>query len=270
MAPALTSSRKDRTRRRMSAFHGLEVEARDVGGIRYRTSVFAPGSATRPHAHEAAYFCLVVEGHSAQRAGKVERSRGRGRAYFYPSGEVQSERFGRQGSRLFSVEIGSAVLAGTGLERRLPETSLELFGLAALMVRRGHLAAQDGDGLGIVDQALALIGALARESCDDVRWAPLVRDYLHQHFREKVTLRELALAVGLHPVHLCRAFPRRFGVTVGAYLRALRADDAARLLRTTDRPVAEIALEAGFASQPHLTRELKRLLGTTPAAYRQR
>jgi AraC family transcriptional regulator len=254
----------------MSAFHGVEVEAREVGGLRYRTSVFAPGSATQPHAHETAYFCLVLEGHSDQRAGRIERSRECGRAYFYPSGEVHSERFGRQGSRLFSVEIGGAALADTGLERRLPGASLELAGLAALMLRRVHLEAYEGDGLGIENQALALIGVLAGESCDHLRWAPIVRDYLHSHFREKVTLRELALAAGLHPVHLCRAFPRRFGVTVGKYLRALRADHAARLLRKTDRSVAEIALEAGFSSQPHLTRELKRLLGTTPAAYRQR
>lgn len=254
----------------MSAFHGTEVEAREAGGFRYRTSVFAPGSVTRPHAHEAAYFCLVLEGHSAQRAGKVERSRGRGRVYFYPSGEVQSERFGQQGSRLFSVEIGTDVLAGTGLERHLPGASIELAGLAALLVRRIHLEAYEGDALGIEDQALGLIGALARECCDDLRWTPIVRDYLHAHFRERVTLRELAHAVGLHPVHLCRAFPRRFGVTIGEYLRALRADHAARLLRTTDRSVAVIALESGFSSQPHLTRELKRLLGTTPAAYRQR
>ena len=262
----MPSSRAGRT----TAFHGVEVEAREIGGIRYRTNVFAPGSATRPHAHESAYFCLVVEGHSTQRAGKVERSRGRGRAYFYPSGEVQSERFGQQESRLFSVELWGAVQAGTGLERRLPGASLELAGLAALMVRRVHLEAHERDELGLEDRVLALIGALARESSDDVRWAPIVRECLHAHFRERVTLRDLALAVGLHPVHLCRAFPRRFGVTVGEYLRGLRADHAARLLRTTDRPIAEIALEAGFSSQPHLTRELKRFLGTTPAAYRRR
>ena len=252
-----------------SAFSGREVEALAAGGIRCSTTVFPPGFATAPHAHAEAYFCLVVDGQSAQRSGGQERLRERGRAYFYPPGEVQDERFGRRGGRLFSVRLSAAFLAHLPGADRLPERSAELAGPAALQVRR-LWSSCPGSPLDVEALTLALLAALSRERCDGARWAPAVRDYLHAHFREKPSLREIAAVVGLHPVHLCRAFPRRFGVTLGAYLRALRVDHAARQLLSTQRSIAEVALDAGFSSQAHLSRELRKLLGTTPAALRRR
>ncbi|MNE94729.1 Transcriptional activator FeaR [compost metagenome] len=35
------------------------------------------------------------------------------------------------------------------------------------------------------------------------------------------------------------------------------------------RPIAEVALESGFADQPHFQRMFKRLLAATPGQYRQ-
>ncbi len=242
---------------------------RSAGGIRCSTSVFTPRFATAPHAHDEAYFCLVVEGSSAQRSGGAERLRERGCAYFYPAGEQQSERFGRQGGRLFSVQLSAAVLAGLPDATRLPQTSSELAGPGALLVRRLFGVDRD-DACAVLDLTMLLVGTLARDQGAGSAWAPLVRDYLHAHFRDKPTLEQIAAAVGLHPVHLCRAFPQRFGVTLGAYLRALRVDCAARQLVATERSLADIALDAGFSSQAHLTRELKKHLGTTPAAYRRR
>jgi len=254
----------------MNGFHGVELDSASVGGVRYRTLGFPAGFATSAHAHDEAYFCLVIEGCSRQRSGRSERVRERGRAYFYPAGEVQSERFGSSGGRLFSIEVGTSVVSRLGEAGRLPEASAELVGPAALAVRRLYLESHGGDPLCVEDLAMQLVAAQVRERCDAVRWAPVVRDYLHAHFTEKVTLERIALAAGVHPVHLCRAFPRRFGMTLGIYLRALRVDFAARQLVVTDRPIADIALGAGFSSQSHLTREMKRVLGSTPASYRRR
>jgi len=252
------------------AFHGVELNSLARDGVRYRTSDFPPGFTTSAHAHEEAYFCLVVDGVSAQRSGKRECVRERGQVYFYPSGEVQNERFGCRGSRLFSVEIGPEALARMDGTVRLPRESGELSGLAALIVRRLHLASDREEDLALEGLTVVLLSTLAQERSGTIRWGPVVRDFLHAHFTERLTLGRVARIARVHPVHLCRDFPRRFGVTMGEYLRALRVDWAARQLAGTDRPIADIALDAGFASQAHLTRELKRSLGTTPAAYRRR
>jgi AraC family transcriptional regulator len=253
----------------MSTLHGVELDASRVRGVRYRTSAYPAHYATAAHAHEEPYFCLVVEGSSQQRSGNNERVRDPGSVYFYPSGEVQSERFGARGSRLFSIELGVEAQAHLGEATRLPASSAQLRGLTALAVRRLHLESRAGDSVCIEDLTLLLVATLARERCDAVRWAPIAREYLHTHFRERLTLARIARVVGVHPVHLSRAFPKRFGVTLGTYLRGLRLDEAARELAATDRPIADIALACGFASQSHLTRQLKRQLGTTPSSYRR-
>ena len=113
------------------------------------------------------------------------------------------------------------------------------------------------------------MGVLARESCGERAWIPIAREYLHEHFAEKLSLRDVASAAGVHPVHLSRAFPQRFGMTLGEYVRALRIDYAARELAATKRPIADIALDAGFASQSHLTCHFRARVGVTPAAYRR-
>jgi AraC family transcriptional regulator len=254
------------------SFHGVDIQSSGRSGIRYRQSEFAPRLATRVHSHEEAYFCLVLRGASRQCSGNEDRDRACGSAYFYPAGETQSEQFGPDGGTLFSIELGASVLALDSAGLRLPQRSKELSGSTALLVRRIHLESMLRDSAAplTVDVLTAmLVAELSREGVhSDPRWPRLVREYLHAHYLTKLTLGEVAAIAGVHPVHLSRDFPRRFGSTLGDYVRALRIDYAARLLATTHRAIAEIGLDAGFASQPHFTRHFKQRMGTTPAAYR--
>ena len=52
-------------------------------------------------------------------------------------------------------------------------------------------------------------------------------------------------------------------------LRQLRLELAARLLTTTDLPVAAIAQQCGFFDQSHLTNSFRRHLGAPPSRYRR-
>ena len=107
------------------SFHCVESESATPGGVRFRTCVFPPHFATPPHQHDGAFFCLVLDGVSDQRSGSEERRRDRGRAYFYPAGETQCERFGATGGRIFTVDLPST-------DMRLPRGSSELAGWPAL------------------------------------------------------------------------------------------------------------------------------------------
>jgi len=241
-------------------FHAVEREGRTAGGVAYWTSICAPHATTPPHAHPRPVCCLVLDGVSAQTTGAAQRQREPGRAFFYPAGEEHHERWGARGGRVFSFEIANDV--------RLPAASGELTGWTALLARRLHLESSDEDELGMESAAFTLAGELGREPVAGRRWSAIVRDYLHVHFTRNVTLREIANAAGVHPVHVSRAFPRHYGMTVGDYVRALRIDYAARELMATRRPIADIALDAGFASQSHLTRHFRARMGIAPAAYR--
>jgi AraC-like DNA-binding protein len=94
-----------------------------------------------------------------------------------------------------------------------------------------------------------------------------VREILHDRAAENVRLDELAAAAGLSRFHLIRAFQRRYGVTPFAYQRNQRIEKARAVLRT-GRPIADVAVAAGFADQSHLGRTFRAVMGATPGEYR--
>jgi AraC-like DNA-binding protein len=66
-----------------------------------------------------------------------------------------------------------------------------------------------------------------------------MQDYIHAHFREDITLRELARAAAYSPWQALRAFSGLTGRTPFAYLREVRLSAAALQLRDTPRSVLD-------------------------------
>jgi AraC-like DNA-binding protein len=79
---------------------------------------------------------------------------------------------------------------------------------------------------------------------------------------------EIAIETGVSRYALIRAFKRTFGLCPEDVRRQLRVERA-RVLLAGSAPLVEIAGAAGFADQSHMTRELRRMLGISPAAYRR-
>lgn len=95
----------------------------------------------------------------------------------------------------------------------------------------------------------------------------LAAAFIRAHRLDPVTLEDICAASGLSRAYLIRAFGKRFGLSPHAYLLDLRVQHARALLRA-GRPIAEVALESGFADQAHLQRAFKRHLAMTPGHYR--
>lgn len=98
----------------------------------------------------------------------------------------------------------------------------------------------------------------------------IVRDYVHAHLAEPISLRELAGALALSRHHFARSFRERTGTTPHEFVLGQRVERARTLLARTGTPLPEVAARCGFADQSHLTRVFKRRTGTTPAKYRAR
>lgn len=81
-----------------------------------------------------------------------------------------------------------------------------------------------------------------------------------------VSLGELAEVAGVHPGTLLRRFRLEVGLAPYEYLVARRIDLARQLL-LAGRPIAEVAMRAGFADQSHLHRHFKRIVGVTPGRF---
>jgi AraC family transcriptional regulator len=100
------------------------------------------------------------------------------------------------------------------------------------------------------------------------RWLRDARDLLDAHIGEPASLRTIAADAGVHPVHFAATFRRFLGCSVGEYARRRRFEHARHKLADLEVPLSEVAAEAGFADQSHLTRTFKRLAGMTPNQYR--
>ncbi|MDI3404951.1 helix-turn-helix domain-containing protein [Streptomyces cavernicola] len=95
-----------------------------------------------------------------------------------------------------------------------------------------------------------------------------VVDFVHANLAGKVTLAELAAVAGVSESHFTRAFRESTGESPHRYVTLRRLDHARRQLTRTDRPIADIATESGFADQSHLTRTMRRYEGATPRMLR--
>lgn len=86
---------------------------------------------------------------------------------------------------------------------------------------------------------------------------------------EDLSLDRLAEVAELSKYHFLRQFSSVVGITPGAYLRTLRLCQAARMLRSSNRPIVDIALAVGFSDHPSFSRAFARHMGLTPSEYRR-
>ncbi|MGH8631354.1 MAG: helix-turn-helix domain-containing protein [Burkholderiales bacterium] len=92
--------------------------------------------------------------------------------------------------------------------------------------------------------------------------------YVHAHLAENVCLQNMAVAAGLSPFHFARLFKSTTGFTPHGYLVRIRVERVKELLSRCDRTMTEIAAEAGFADQSHMSKVFRRVMGGTPTEFR--
>ena len=85
---------------------------------------------------------------------------------------------------------------------------------------------------------------------------------------ENIPIADVALACGLSRQYFTKAFKAATGVTPRRWLQQYRVDMAMQLLGTTTLPIAEIAMECGFADQSHFTRVFTSFTGSSPRTWR--
>jgi transcriptional regulator GlxA family with amidase domain len=94
-------------------------------------------------------------------------------------------------------------------------------------------------------------------------------DYVALHAHESLAQPEVANAVGMSTSRFRAFFKETTGWGFAEYVRDLRVERAAKLLRTTADPVADIAHRTGFADQSHLLRCFKAKYAIAPLVYRR-
>jgi AraC-like DNA-binding protein len=96
------------------------------------------------------------------------------------------------------------------------------------------------------------------------------RDHIDRRYAEPLDLDQLAAVAGVSKFHFVRAFRATYGETPIRYLTRRRIERAQDLLRSANLTVTEICMMIGYASLGSFSARFTRLVGESPAAYRNR
>jgi AraC family transcriptional regulator len=94
--------------------------------------------------------------------------------------------------------------------------------------------------------------------------------HIQNHLDEDLSLEELAGIACFSPYHFHRVFTGMVGEGLAQYVRRIRLQRAAHLLRSNQTSVTDLAFGAGYETVESFIRAFRKLYGMTPTCYRQR
>jgi AraC family transcriptional regulator len=95
-----------------------------------------------------------------------------------------------------------------------------------------------------------------------------VTDYIMDNLSGDFTVGDLAAVAHLSPFHFLRMFRQSTGTTPHRYVVGVRMRHAARMLRHTGHPVAQVAVACGYQSPGQFAASFRRHYGTSPTSFR--
>ena len=248
-------------------------------GLHAFEASYEPHALLPEHGHARPIFTYVLRGSFIEQAGQVRRDCHRGSVVFRAGGECHANVVGPRGTASLNVEIAPESWSALTMhgERDRAITGRVLSGdiewLAFPLWREFHRD-DHASALGM-DEAIALLCAavcrtIERSASDATRRLDLAAEYIGEGLGPAPGLAEVAVMVGVHPMHLAKLFRRRHGCSMGEFVRRRRIAWACGQLADESRTIASIAADAGFADHAHFTRTFRRLTGCTPGWYRER
>jgi AraC-like DNA-binding protein len=232
------------------------------------------------HSHEHVCIGLVRSGEHDCRYGLRRHTVAQGDLMLVNPGEVHDGRpSGGCGRHYTMLEVDPDAFR-TICRDALATEWIEFRAAVVRDPRAGHALSAWVDALGSTDLAAerdasaTVFGRLVERVDRGLRagsrndLAARVVRRMREDYADADGIGEIAAQTGISRYSLIRAFKRTFGLSPEDVRRQLRVERA-RVLLAGSAPLVDIAAAAGFSDQSHMTRELRRLLGISPAAYRR-
>jgi AraC family transcriptional regulator len=261
-------------------FFGDKFKSEAAGRLLLTEYRYPTAFVIKKHWHEAPYVAFVLRGAYTEFHSTACRDCRAGSLLIQPAGEVHWEKHGPTPVRIFSVQYTPQFLNGMDGSVPPPVAPAALHAPElGYLARQLHREFLDGDPLAaLAAEAFALecLVSLRRQDRhrefkgnQSPRWLISVKEMLQDEPSRVPSVATIGREVGVHPVHISRAFRRYFGCTIGEYVRRLRVQRAQQLLGDSRVSLSEIAALVGYSDQSHFSVAFKRLTGTSPGAYRR-
>jgi YesN/AraC family two-component response regulator len=104
---------------------------------------------------------------------------------------------------------------------------------------------------------------------DSYNLVKAVFQFIATHYRQPISLCDVAKAVGYSPAYLTDLVRRETGQTVNQWIIKHRLIQASSLLRETNQPVSQIAETVGYQHINYFFRQFRHHYGKTPQVWRE-
>jgi AraC family transcriptional regulator len=217
------------------------------------------------HAHDWPVLSIFVLGRYSNKTERGEMLIAGPSAILYGAGAVHSNVIGPAGFEQIEIEFDPAWL---DIEP-VPKASVShwLGGRAAAEGRAlARFCTQDVEEKHLRSMMQRFIQRAEAHTPNIPSWI----DEASQRFSEDPSLRiaDLAREIGRHPSWLGSAYKSATGEGPAETAARVRLERATQLLRETDQSAVNIAMEAGFCDQSHMSRTFRRVLGRSPSEIR--
>jgi AraC-like DNA-binding protein len=235
-------------------------------GAHVRRTIDRSHAEVPEHAHDWPLLSLFVMGAYSNSTELGEQLIAGPSAVFYAAGAPHSNRAAAEGFEQIEIEFDPAWLKHSGV----PDSPVSRWIGGATSTEAHTLALACNRELTEAGLRTALRRfferALGASPVPRPDWISQVAQRLKADTASKVS--GLAREVGLHPSWLGSAYKCAMGEGPLETAARFRVEHAARLLRETELPYTDIALDSGFCDQSHMIRTFRRMLGRLPSAVR--
>lgn len=97
----------------------------------------------------------------------------------------------------------------------------------------------------------------------------LVHECVMKHYKEKISLSEVAALANMAEAAFCRYFKSRTNKTFSDFVSEIRIGHACKLLMDTKMSIAQVCYESGFNTVSNFNCQFKAIKGTTPKQYQK-
>jgi AraC-like DNA-binding protein len=107
------------------------------------------------------------------------------------------------------------------------------------------------------------------EMTDPIWRLAKVMTHIEIHYRENITLEELASIANMSINHFMRIFKKLFTLSPIEYVIHQRLRKACELMQETDMAINRIAMQVGFSDGNYFARQFRKVMGRTPREFRR-
>lgn len=225
------------------------------------------------HYHENLHICFVFEGGKAETKHQTIYSKKEGSIFFYHAEEQHRWISPGPISKSANIEIEQSFLkkydvTAQGIKEAI---ATNVNAKALILKMQKELVGIPANNYVQLQTLLLELISYQKEHVYKTKpqWVILLQQLLHDKWNEELSLQEISILVGAHPVTISKNFRKYFHCTMGTYRRRLKIEKSIDLIKNPEVSLSEIAFYCGFTDQSHFIRNFKELTGFLPKDYRK-